>query len=259
MNADSTSLETARLRLRTYEARELSLFGAGTEALTGGIGRGLGRLIGPQRLKRALESADEASAVFVGSGDHDTDDLDACDGAARRVQALAQTTSATTGLTAGVLGAAGMTADFVATLTLAARTVRATAVCYGFTDGDTREEQLFRLLVLEAATAMDVSGRDDVLARLRAMALSIETPETPLRPDDVEWLGEKAADRVARQVTFALAGRSVGRWIPLAGGLFGAVVNASFQSDVARAARYANRLRWLGAREGLPLAGPNTA
>ena len=259
MNAAATSAETARSRLRTYEARELSLFGAGTEALTGGVGRSLGRLIGPHHLKRALESADEAAALLVGSGDHDTDDLDACDGAARRVQAFAQTSSATTGLTAGVFGAAGMTADFVATLTLAARTVRATAVCYGFTDGDTREERVFRLLVLEAATVTHASGRDDVLARLRAMVLSLETPEAPLRPEDLDWIGEKAADRVARQVAFALAGRSIGRWVPLAGGLFGAVVNASFQSDVARAARYANRLRWLGAREGHRLAGPGAA
>ena len=221
MNATTTSFETARSRLRTYEARELSLFGAGTEALTGRVGRGLGRVIGAHRLERALESADEAAAGLVGSVNRDADDLDACEAAALRVQALAQTANAATGVTAGVLGPAGVTADFAVTLTLAMRTVRATAACYGFAADDTREERAFRLLVLEAATATNASERDDVLARLRATATSLETPETSLRADDVHWVGEKAADRVARQVAFALAGRSIGRWVPLVRGCSG--------------------------------------
>jgi hypothetical protein len=72
-----------------------------------------------------------------------------------------------------------------------------------------------------------------------------------------EWVTEKIVERVARQLGASLAGRKAGQVVPLVGGAFAAVVNASFQTDVSRAARYAYRQRWLMARR--LVGGPSDA
>ena len=85
------------------------------------------------------------------------------------------------------------------------------------------------------------------------MAEWMNTPEGRIVLDKGgEWVSEKVVERIARQLGVNLGSRKAGQVVPIVGGAVAAVVNASFQTDVSRAARYAYRLRWLMARKLLP-------
>jgi len=234
---------------RAYEGARATRLGRGAERLTAPVGGAVARMIPPDLLRAALRAADGAAGLTLReAAAHDIDDLAACEAAALRVQAWAVGGNAATGAAAGWFGAAGMTADIPATIALAARNVRATGHAFGIAR-ETEEEAAFRLLVLETATASAEEGRAETLARLNRMAAWLSSPEGRLAIDQGgAWLADKVVERVARQLGVSLAGRKAGQVVPVLGGAVAAVINASFQTDVARAARYAYRQRWLMAR-----------
>ena len=183
---------------------------------------------------------------------HDVHDIEACEKAALQVQQWAMGANAATGGVAGWFGAAGATADIPATIALAARNVRATGVSFGFGD-NSPEEAAFRLLVLEAASTRAEEARGEVLENIRGMAEVLNSPVGQVALEKGgEWVSEQVVERIARQLGVSLASRKAGQIVPIVGGAVGAVVNASFQADVSRAARYAYRLRWLMYRRALP-------
>ncbi|PRX37763.1 EcsC protein family protein [Meinhardsimonia xiamenensis] len=239
-------------RQREFEAARATRLGQGAERLTRPFGAALARLIPPDLARKALEQADAAAALTLPREltGHDVDDIEACEAVALRVQAWAQGTNAATGGAAGWFGAAGLAVDVPATITLAARTVRATAAAYGFA-GDDEGERAFRLMVLEVATTMAQDERQARIEELNAMARTLASAEARMA---TEWLIEKVVERVARQLGLSFAARKMGQVVPIVGGVVAAAVNASFQADVARAARYAYRQRWLIARKVLPAA-----
>lgn len=244
----------AMAKQRAYEQARPTRMGRGAERLTAPLGGVLGRLIPPGLVQKGIDGADKLAGATLPRGvtGHDTADLAACEDAALRVQGWAAGVNAATGAASGWFGAAGMTADVPATIALAARNVRATGAAYGFTD-DTEDERAFRLMVLDVATSHADRNREDRLARLREMADWLNTPEGRLALEKGgEWLVEKVVERIARQLGVSLAGRGAGRMVPVIGGAVAAGINASFQTDVARAARYAYRQRWLMARQMLP-------
>jgi hypothetical protein len=109
------------------------------------------------------------------------------------------------------------------------------------------------MMVLEVATATGDKNRTQTLENLNDMARWLNTPEGRLALNKGgEWLMDKVVERVARQLGISLAGRGAARVVPVIGGMVAATVNASFQTDVSRAARYAYRQRWLMARTLLP-------
>ena len=57
-----------------------------------------------------------------------------------------------------------------------------------------------------------------------------------------------AIRKLAEQLGVNLAQRKAGQIVPVFGAVIGATVNAAFLSDVALAARYAYRERWLATR-----------
>lgn len=242
-------------RQRRYEARRPTRLGRGAEALTAPFGAVVGRLVPPEWVLRALEMSDTAAGWTVPEMDHDTDDLAACAAAAVRVQGWAQGLNASTGFAAGLTGGPGLTVDIPATLALAARNVRATGAAYGF-DGDDVDERAFRLMVLEVATALASDARAETMGRLDKAARVLSDPAVRGAADrGVDWVMGKVVERVARQLGVSLAGRKLGQVVPVVGGFVGAAVNASFQVDVARAARFAYEKRWLMARK--LLEGPD--
>lgn len=248
------AVEEALDRQRAYEDQRRTRLGAGTEAVTGPVGRAVADIVGAERMASLLDAADRAAGwtVSAQAHGHDVDDIASCEAAAVRVQTLSQGGNAATGAVAGWFGAMGLTADIAATLTLSARTVRATALCYGIS-GEGEDERAFRLLVLDCATASAGENRQAALDRLRQAAGMLNDPAVRIGTDRVaDWIGEKIMDRVARQVGVALGSRGLGRVVPVVGGAVAATVNASFQADVARAARYAYRTRWLMGRRLLP-------
>lgn len=240
-------LRSALERQRAFEDRKPTRMGRGMERLTSPIGDAVSRVVPPGLVRQGLIMADRAAGFTLpGSArGHSVEDLEACERAARRVQAWAAGSNAATGGAAGFFGAPGMTADIPATIALAARNVRATGAAYGF-GGDEEEERAYRLLVLQVATSTAESGRDDTIAALNDMAAWLASPEGRLLLEKGGgWVTDKVVERIARQLGFSLAGRGAGRVVPIVGGVVAATVNASFQTDVSRAARYGYRMRWL--------------
>lgn len=236
-------------RQKAYEARRPTRLGRGAEALTAPFGTVVGRLVRPEWVLQALEMSDRAAGWTVPAMRHDRDDLADCEAAALKVQAWAQGLNASTGFAAGLTGGPGLTVDIPATLALAARNVRATGAAYGF-DGDDEGERAFRLMVLEVATAMASDARAETMGRLDKAARVLSDPAVRAAADKgTDWVMKKVVERVARQLGVSLAGRKLGQVVPVVGGFVGAAVNASFQVDVARAARFAYEKRWLMARK----------
>ena len=246
-DAAAELLREALERQRAYEERRRTRMGRGAERLTAPLGGLVGRLLPPSVVRRGLALADRAMGPTVPRRlmSHATDDLAACERAARQVQAWASGANAATGGASGLFGAAGLTADIPATIALAARNVRATGAAFGF-HGDDDEERLYRLMVLEVAASSAGEARQRSIESLNAMAAFLASPEGRMVLDrGGSWVTDKVVERIARQLGVSLAGRKAGQVVPVVGGAVAAVVNASFQTDVSRAARYAYRQRWL--------------
>ena len=240
-------LQEALARQRAFEERKPTRLGRGAERLTAPLGSFVGRFVPPGLVRQGLSMADRAAGYTIPAAlsGHSVEDLEACERAAKQVQGWAVGANAGTGGAAGFFGAAGMAADIPATIALAARNVRATGAAYGF-EGDSDEERAWRLVILQAATARADQGRDDTLAQLSDMAAWLASPEGRIVMErGGQWVTDTVIERIARQLGFSLAGRGAGRVVPVVGGVVAATVNASFQTDVSRAARYGYRMRWL--------------
>ncbi len=239
---------------RKFERKRATRLGQGAEKLTSPLGGLISGLIPASLVRSALRQADRVAGLTLPTEitAHDTADILACDAAARRVQAWAQGSSAATGGAAGWFGAAGLALDVPATIALAARNVRATGAAYGFA-GDDEGERIFRLMVLEVATSLASDRREETIDSLGALARRLSSPEARVVLDrGGEWVVDKVVERVARQLGLSFAARKAGQVVPIVGGAVAAAVNASFQVDVGRAARYAYRQRWLIERQLLP-------
>lgn len=246
------SLDRLIARQRDYESRRPTRLGRGTEWATSLFGPMVGRFVKPEWVRMAIDASDASASYALPVISHDFEVLDDCDATARKVQAWAQGLNASSGFAAGVWGAAGLAIDVPATLVLAARTVRATGAAYGF-DGDGADERAFRLMVLEVASSGASENREATLNRMNKAAKTLSDPVVRQAVDSsLDWVGSKVVDRIARQLGVSLVGRKMGQVVPVVGGVVGATVNASFQTDVARAARYAYSLRWMMARNLLP-------
>lgn len=235
---------------RDYEGQRATRLGRGAERLTAPAGAALRRLVPPAVLRRALRGADAAAGLGMPGGPaaHDLDDIDACDAAAIAAQKWAVGSNAATGGVAGWFGGLGLTLDIPATLSLAARNVRDTGAAYGFR-GDDEAERAFRLMILELAATRGLEARADALGRVNALSRRLSDPVTrAAAAQATDWLLDKMVERVARQLGLNLLQRKAAQIVPIAGGVIAAGVNASFQTDVSRAARYAYRQRWLMAR-----------
>ncbi len=258
---NQTAVERVLEDQRSYEKARSTKFGQGAERLTAPLGNLISKIVPPELVQQALKLADKASGLTIPDEvtSHDTNDMDACEKAALRVQAWSQGTNAATGGAAGWFGAAGLTADISATIALAARNVRATGAAYGFT-ANSEAEQTFRLAILEVATSMASEKREKSIDGINDLARKLSDPKAKFILDKGgEWITEKVVERIARKLGISLAGRKAGQVVPIIGGAVGATVNASFQTDVSRAARYAYRQRWLMERRMLPSPDPDQA
>ena len=158
----------------------------------------------------------------------------------------------TGGGAAGAFGALGLAIDVPATITLALRTARLTGLCYGF-GADTVAERVYILDILQLAGANSQTEKREAIARLAK-----ERREIP--PDAwkniVQLTGSSsgtlaATQKAAHVLGVNLSTRKLGQLAPIVGAAVGAGVNAAFQNDVARAARFAYRARWLELNEGI--------
>jgi hypothetical protein len=249
----SRSVERALDEQRRFESHRATRLGRGLEAATGPIA-GLARRVLPESaLRQALRLADRGAGWTLPKGlrNHDPDDIDACEAAALRVQKWAVAGNAASGFGAGWFGGAGLGVDVPATIAMAARNVRGTGLAYGF-GGDDDDELVYRLALLELAATAGFEARGAALGKVNRMA-AVLSGKAALE-SGADWVVDKVVERVSRQLGVSFLQRKAGQIVPVIGGAVGAAVNASFQTDVSRAARYGYRQRWLMHRK--VIAGP---
>lgn len=212
------------------------------------------RVIPAEAVEAALTGADWAANASIRKTaiSHDFSDLAACEEAAADVRRWALGYAATGGGAAGAFGVLGLAADIPTTITLALRTARLTGLCYGF-GGGAVAERVFILDILQLAGANSVEEKQAILARMDQDRAEF-APET--WSNIVMLTGQAAGTqaamhRVAATLGVNLSARKIGQMAPVVGALIGAGVGASFQNDVAEAARHAYRARWLAVNAGL--------
>lgn len=242
------STETAAAVERDQEAFRnsgQSLLGRGASGLTQPLGRALGRALPSAYVAEGLRRIDDLSArIDFEAPAHELSDLGACRKAAERIERWAKGANAASGGTAGLAGAVTMTADIPATLAVAMRNIRETGRAYGY-EGAGEDERLFRLRILELA-ALD----DDRTRRARIAALEAAIAhggDLQDKGNETAPLIDQAVERIARALAFSFLRTRLGAGLPVVGAVVGAAVNASFQGDVARAARFAFQARRLAA------------
>ncbi|MEM9708657.1 MAG: EcsC family protein [Pseudomonadota bacterium] len=219
------------------------------------------RLIPAEAVEAALYGADWAASASIRgvSLGHDRAALAECEAAALDIRRWAIGYAATGGGAAGAFGAFGLAVDIPTTITLALRTVRLTGHAYGF-PGETPMERIFILDILQLAGANSREEKRQILARLNEERADL-APETA--SNIVGLTGQAAGThaairRVASTLGVNLSARKFGQLAPVIGAAVGAGVGASFQNDVALAARHAYRERWVARHEGL-IEGEATA
>ena len=237
-----------------YRAAGPSLLPRAVRSVVGPIGYLTNRLIPAEVIEAAIAGADWAasSSIRKAAINHDFADLEACDEATADVRRWALGYAVTGGGAAGAFGALGLAIDVPATVALALRTARLTGLCYGF-GGDSDAERVYILDVLQLAGANSRAERELAMARLAR-------ERSEFGRDDwqkiVQLTGQTtgsvaATQRVAATLGVNLSTRKMAQIAPVIGAAVGAGVNAAFQNDVAAAARFAYRARWLEVNEGI--------
>ena len=212
------------------------------------------RLIPAEVIEAVIRGADWAATGSIRKAalDHDFTDLAACDEAAAEVRRWALGYAMTGGGAAGALGAVGLAVDVPATIALALRTARLTGLCYGF-GGGSDAERVHILDVLHLAGANSREEKADAIARLASARreISPEDWQKIVRLTGQTTGSVAATRRVAATLGVNLSARKVAQIAPLIGAAVGAGVNAAFQNDVAAAARFAYRARWIEVNENI--------
>jgi hypothetical protein len=211
-------------------------------------------LISPEVIEAAIKAADWVAEASIRNAvlDHDFAVLEACDTAAGEVRRWSLGYAVTGGGAAGALGLAGLAIDVPATMTLALRTARLTGLAYGF-GSKGPAEQIYILNILQLAGANSAEERQAAMARLAEgrRAFSREDWRKVSEMTGQAVGASTAARRVAETLGVNLSMRKMAQVVPLVGAAVGASVNAAFQNDVAAAARFAFRARWLEINEGI--------
>lgn len=211
-------------------------------------------LVPTEVIELAIRGADWAASASIRKDaiNHDFSDIASCDAAAAAMRRWALGYAVTGGGAAGAFGAFGLAIDIPATIALALRTTRLTGLAYGF-GADTRAERVFILDILQLAGANSEEERSAAIARLTKgrADLKREDWQKIVRLTGQTTGTVAATQRVAATLGVNLSTRKMAQAVPFLGAAVGASVNAAFQSDVAAAARFAYRGRWLEVNERL--------
>ena len=256
---ENTLIETPYLSVvleeqDAYRAAPVAMLPRLTRALSAPMGFITQRIIPSEAIEAALRGADSAASASIRTAaiSHDFSDLEACDEAVAEVRRWALGYAVTGGGAAGAFGALRLAIDMPATITLALRTARLTGLCYGF-GADTPAERIHILDILQLAGANSEAEKIAAIERL-----ATERREIPREDwkNIVQLSGQAsgtfaATQKAAHVLGVNLSTRKLGQLAPVVGAAVGASVNAAFQNDIARAARFAYRARWLELNEGL--------
>lgn len=251
-NLPAKTLEDILREQDAFRAAPPSALPRAVRSIARPVGFLTNRLIPAEVIEAAIRGADWAasSSIRKAAIDHDFADFDACEEAATEVRRWALGFAVTGGGAAGAFGALGLAIDVPATVALALRTVRLTGLCYGF-GADSEAERVYILDVLQLAGANSRAERDAAIACLAEGREKLATEEWQkiVRLTGQTTGSVAATHRVATTLGVNLSTRKVAQLAPIVGAAVGAGVNAAFQNDVAAAARFAYRARWLEVNE----------
>lgn len=212
------------------------------------------KLVPVEVIEAAIRGADWAASTSIRKAaiSHDFSSLQECDEAVADIRRWALGYAVTGGGAAGAFGALGLAIDVPATIALALRTVRLTGLSYGF-GGDSEAERIYVLDVLQVAGANSSKDRNEALRKLeeRRAGMGREDWQKIVRLTGQSTGSVAAVHKVAATLGVNLTTRKVAQLMPFLGAAIGAGVNAAFQNDVAAAARFAYRARWLEINEGI--------
>ena len=237
-----------------FRATGPSAFPRAVRSLSKPIGFLTNRLIPAEVIEAAIRGADWAASGSIRKTaiQHDFSDIEASEDAVADVRRWALGYAVTGGGAAGAFGALGLALDVPATMTLALRTVRLVGLCYGF-GADTEAERVYILDILQLAGANSVNEKTEAIERLAKERTDFGGTDWQ---KIVQMTGQPsgsmaATQRVAATLGVNLSTRKVAQLAPIVGAAVGAGVNAAFLNDVAAAARFAYRERWLQINEGI--------
>lgn len=236
-----------------YRAEKPTILPRFARAISRPAGWIASRLIPVEAIELVMTGADFAANATLRRAlvDHEFGDLNACDDAAQEARRWAIGYGMTSGGAAGAVGVVGLVVDVPTSIALAMRTARSVGLCYGFGESGPAERS-FVLSVLSLAGANDRADKEKALRFVDA----INRPEA-IQDHDYQAIARMggpgtasvaAIRKVAEQLGVNLAQRKAGQIVPIFGAVIGASVNAAFLSDVALAAKYAYRERWLATR-----------
>lgn len=245
-------VETVLREQDAYRAAPPSLLPRTVRSLAGPMDKLVHKLVPAEVIEAAIRGADWAASTSIraSSVDHDFADLEACEAAVRDVRRWALGYAVTGGGAAGAFGALGLVVDVPATVALALRTTRLVGLCYGF-GADTEAERTYILDILQLAGANSPEQRDEAIRRLAEgrAAFGKDDWQKIVRLAGQTTGSVEVTKRVATTLGVNLSTRKVAQMAPMIGAAVGAGVNAAFQTDVADAAQFAFRARWLEVNE----------
>jgi len=254
MKLDPELIEEILRMQRAYESQKgvRGALGAGEPVV-----RILGKAVPEGLVKDGLARADEMAARTAPAwlSDHDTGDFDACQSAASRVRRQAVVGASASGVVSGLTGVVGLSADMAVSFAVAARTIRLTAMAYGY-GGDDPFDRALRAHALDLAVQGAGSARSDKARMIREMLNGRTGAATvPVATAVIE----DVALRAGRLLLQRFGGTAAARVVPLASSVVGGVVNWRLQTATAAAADYTYRQRWLADRLTLPMPEPEDA
>jgi hypothetical protein len=223
------------------------------------VARMLTRVVPPALIETVLRASDWLAERSVAAPAFDGVEmpLETLDREAEQIRRWAIAYGSGEGAIAGAAGLASLPLDVPAVVTLSLRTIRRTALAYGYA-GAGDEERRFIYGVLGVASANSMPQKLAALNTLRGI-------ETTLLAESWAVLGQRAAQRavgaealllfirdLAEQLGINLTRRRILAAVPIAGAAIGALMNGWYVRDVAEAAQRAYQERWLRDRGRFP-------
>lgn len=145
-----------------------------------------------------------------------------------------------------------MVADTAVMLTLATRTVAATALCYGYSPRDP-EEEVFMMSVIALGMSTGTSAKTAAYAELSQLTqlLARNAPWAKLNEKVLTKIAQAFAEKFAQQLTK----KKFGQFVPIAGMAVGAGLSFVLIDRIAVSARDAYRERFLIEKSSGDLTG----
>lgn len=245
-----------------YAIQRAETIAAWSQSPPSWVARGFGRALAPaSRAAQALVPLPLLQSVLRGSQSvarwqfHQRlpqpapgQDLQDCDGRARRIAKLAAGLAGSVGAVTGVGGAWGVAADIPLLLTLALGSIERTAGCYGLNVDD---EPALAMGIFAIASANTIQEKQLALRSLDVdpseltVAAVRDGLERALQRQMAKDAVQLSLNQVARQLGGYLGQRKLAQSVPLVGAVAGSTVNAMYIHDVCSAAQHVCALRYL--------------